>query len=183
MAWLRDESAVKYGAISGPTATRAAPVSVAMHIIRSGGVSSAKVKASAKTKRPSASVLLISTLRPLRLMRISCGRNASPLIEFSTAGINIRSCKGILLAMIILASPITWAAPPISFFINPIEAPGLIFNPPVSKHTPLPTSVSLGPLVPQVISINRGSRGEARPTAWIIGKFWDIRSFPFTTLI
>ena len=136
-----------------------------MHIIRSGGVSSAKAKASAKTKRPSASVLLISTVRPLRLTRISCGRKASPLIAFSTAGISIRSCNGILLAMIILARPMTWAAPPMSFFINPIDAPGLIFNPPVSKHTPLPTSVSVGPLVPQVMSISRGSRSEARPTA------------------
>ena len=154
-----------------------------MQIMRSGGVSSAKAKASAKTNRPSASVLLISTVRPLRLVRISCGRNASPLIAFSTAGINTRSCSGILLAIIILASPITWAAPPISFFINPIEDPGLMFNPPVSKQTPLPTNVSLGPALPQVMSIKRGARRDARPTAWIIGKFCTIRSWPVTTVI
>ncbi len=150
--------------MSGPTATRAAPVSVAMQIITSQGLSSAKARASASTNRPSASVLLISTVSPFLLFKISCGRKAEPPMAFSTAGIKTRSCTGIVLAMIILASPRTWAAPPISFFINPMEAPGLRLRPPVSKHTPLPTNVSRGPDVPQVRSIKRGARGEARPT-------------------
>ena len=43
-------------------------------------------------------------------------------------------------AIIICASPITVAAPPISFFIRDIDEFGLIFNPPVSKQTPFPTN-------------------------------------------
>ena len=42
------------------------------------------------------------------------------------------------------ASPIAVAAPPMSFFISPIEAGGLMSSPPVSKQTPLPTSVTFG---------------------------------------
>ena len=45
---------------------------------------------------------------------------------------------------------------------------GLRSRPPVSKHTPLPTSVTFGPC-PQVKSIRRGATLLARPTAWIIG--------------
>ena len=45
-------------------------------------------------------------------------------------------------------------------------------SPPVSKHTPLPTSVTFGAAgSPQVRSIRRGARAAARPTAWISGKF------------
>ena len=98
------------------------------------------------------------------------GRIALPLIAFSTAGTSTRSLTFSSNAMIICASPITVAAPPMSFFINCMPEAGLIFSPPVSKHTPLPTSVSCGPALPQRISNRRGARTEARPTAWIIGK-------------
>ena len=54
-------------------------------------------------------------------------------------------------------------------------------SPPVSKQTPLPTSVSVGPPCPQRRSISRGARGEARPTAWIIGKLAATRSSPTVT--
>ena len=63
------------------------------------------------------------------------------------------------------ASAKTLAAPPISFFIRPIERPGLIFKPPVSKQTPFPTNVTLGPLFPCLILSNLGSWEDARPTA------------------
>ena len=57
-----------------------------------------------------------------------------------------------------------------SFFIWSMLPAGLMSRPPVSKHTPLPTSVTLGALArPQVMSISRGGRELARPTAWIIG--------------
>ena len=147
---------------------------------KSGSSSAAYASASAKTNRPSASVLLTSTLSPLRLGKTSCGRNALPATEFSTAGIRTRSCSGKLSDMIIYARPSTVAAPPISFFINPMDAEGLMSRPPVSKQTPLPTRVKRGPFVPQFISINRGARGEARPTAWISGKFSVSRSSPTT---
>ena len=45
-------------------------------------------------------------------------------------------------------------------------------RPPVSNATPLPTRVTFGALsCPQVKSMSRGAVAEARPTAWIIGKF------------
>ena len=109
---------------------------------------------------------------------MSPGRMALPEIAFSTAGISTRSRTFQPSAMIISASPRTVAAPPMSFFISPIEAPGLMFSPPVSKHTPFPTSVRRGPLSPQRMSRRRGVRSEARPTAWISGKFSISRSSP-----
>ncbi len=46
--------------------------------------------------------------------------------------------------MIMCASASTLAAPPISFFISSMPLSGLMSRPPVSKHTPLPTSVTFG---------------------------------------
>ncbi len=46
--------------------------------------------------------------------------------------------------MIICASASTDAAPPMSFFIRSIALDGLRSSPPVSKQTPLPTSVIFG---------------------------------------
>ncbi len=58
-----------------------------------------------------------------------------------------------------------------SFFMLSMPLSGLMSSPPVSKQTPLPTSVTLGwPGSPQVRSIRRGGRAAARPTAWISGK-------------
>jgi hypothetical protein len=73
---------------------------------------------------------------------------------FSFAAINIE------------ARPSTFAAPPMSFFIRSMLLLGLMSSPPVSKQTPLPTSVTFGaPLRPQRMSINRGATVDARPTA------------------
>ena len=81
--------------------------------------------------------------------------------------------------MIIAAQASTLAAPPMSFFMSSMPLEGLMSSPPVSKQTPLPTSVTLGCAgSPQTKSIRRGAREEARPTAWIIGKFCARRSSP-----
>ena len=70
-----------------------------------------------------------------------------------------------------------------SFFIKSIALSGLMSRPPVSKHTPLPTSVTRGcSLSPHVSSISRGARSDARPTAWISGKFSANRSLPTVDL-
>ena len=62
------------------------------------------------------------------------------------------------------------AAPPMSFFIGRMPEAGLRSSPPLSKHTPLPTKVTLGADgSPQTISTRRGARVLARPTAWIVG--------------
>ena len=83
--------------------------------------------------------------------------------------------------MIMCASASTVAAPPMSFFMISMALSGLRSSPPVSKHTPLPTSVTLGsPALPQRSSISRGARAgsAARPTAWMSGKFCFSRSSP-----
>src|SRR5665213_668828 len=46
--------------------------------------------------------------------------------------------------MIICARPSTVAEPPISFFMVSMPAEFFRSSPPLSKHTPLPTSVSFG---------------------------------------
>ena len=74
--------------MSEPTATRAAPVSVAIDTNRSGLSSLARERVSASTSRPSASVLLISTVDPFLAVKISPGRKEFPEIEFSTAGMS-----------------------------------------------------------------------------------------------
>ena len=66
--------------------------------------------------------------------------------------------------MIMWASASTVAAPPMSFFIISMPLDGLMSRPPVSKHTPLPTSVIFGSAgSPQVRSIRRGARAERAP--------------------
>ncbi len=62
------------GGRSWPSATRAAPVSVAKSMMRAAPSSAASVSASDKTTRPSASVLPISTVVPLRVVTMSEGR-------------------------------------------------------------------------------------------------------------
>ena len=83
--------------------------------------------------------------------------------------------------MIMCASASTVAAPPMSFFIISMALSGLRSSPPVSKHTPLPTSVTLGSpgFAPAQLDQPRRARASAaRPTAWISGKFCLSRSSP-----
>ena len=105
---------------------------------------SASASASHRISRPSASVLPISTVMPLRVRMTSSGRKALPETAFSTAGTSTRSRTGSRAAMTAWARPSTVAAPPMSFFISRMPAGGLRSSPPVSKHTPLPTSVTFG---------------------------------------
>ena len=80
------------------------------------------------------------------------------------------------------ASPSAVAPPPMSFFMLSMPASFLMSSPPVSKHTPLPTSVIFGSVtLPQVMSISRGARGEPAPTAATSGKFFSSAS-PLVTL-
>ena len=116
---------------------------------------------------------------PLRDLKMSSGRKALPATAFSTAGISTRSRTFSLASITICASASTLAAPPMSFFMISMPLDGFRSSPPVSKHTPLPTSVTLGCAAsPQVKSISRGARVEAMPTAWISGKFCFSSSSP-----
>ena len=95
---------------------------------------------------------------PFLLISISCGLKEFEDIEFSTAGIITLKLIFRFNDIIICARPKTVADPPMSFFIKLIEAVGLIFKPPVSKQTPLPTNVTLGLFfTPHCISNKRGS--------------------------
>ena len=155
---------------SVPNATRAAPVSVAQSTIIEGFSEAPSCSASHRISRPSASVLPISTLSPLRVGTTSIGRNALPDTLFSTAGTSTRSRTGSFAAITIDATASTVAAPPMSFFIISMPVDALRSSPPVSKHTPLPTSVTFGSLSrPHTRSISRGARVLARPTACTIG--------------
>ena len=101
---------------------------------------------------------------------MSIGRIALPETEFSTQGSSTRNRTGSLASMIAWARPSMIAAPPMSFFISRMPEAGLRSSPPLSKHTPLPTSVTLGAAgSPQTMSTSRGARVLARPTAWIVG--------------
>ena len=91
-------------------------------------------------------------------------------MAFSTAATIRRSRIGRPASMTMSASAIAVAAPPMSFFIRSMAASGLMLRPPVSKATPLPTSVTFGCAgLPQVRSTRRGARVLAAPTAWISG--------------
>ena len=145
-------------------------------MVRSGASSPARVRASARISRPSASVLPTSIDRPLREASTSPGRMASAEMAFSTAGISTTSRIGTPASMIMEARPSAWAAPPMSFFIQRMPDEGLMSSPPVSNTTPLPTRATSGasgpaPGADQVSSNMRGARSAvaARPTACTAG--------------
>ena len=129
---------------SVPSATRAAPVSVAKSRMSAGRSSLAAASTSLRITRPSASVLSISIDMPLRAVRMSPGRYAFAETAFSTAAIMSRSRTGSPSRMISRASPIACAAPPMSFFISRMCCADLRSSPPLSKHTPLPARTSPG---------------------------------------
>ena len=113
-------------------------------MVRTGSSSPARVRASARTRRPSASVLPISIDRPLREAITSPGRMAAPETAFSATGSSMVSRTGSPAAITIRPSARAWAAPPMSFFISRMPDEGFKSRPPVSKVTPLPTSTSAG---------------------------------------
>jgi len=99
--------------------------------------------ASASISLPSASVLPISTVFPLKLLTISPGRVASPDGMFSTTGRTpITRIFGLSPAVAISAAA-TVAAPAISIFMVSRDPVGLRFIPPESKVTPLPTRTTV----------------------------------------
>jgi|APCry1669189534_1035231.scaffolds.fasta_scaffold50501_2 hypothetical protein len=133
-------SFVKSPAVSFPSATTHAPVSVAKSINYLGLNSFwTYVKVSAKTSLPSASVFPISTVKPLILFIISPGRYERFPIEFS-AKLQAKIIFFLIYSSIVpFNAPITAHDPPLSPYISSIDPVGFIFKPPVSKVMPLPT--------------------------------------------
>mmetsp|Transcript_3341 Transcript_3341/g.7809 ORF Transcript_3341/g.7809 Transcript_3341/m.7809 type:complete len:312 (+) Transcript_3341:238-1173(+) len=130
-------------ATSGPSATITAPVSVATSTMDvQPTVCSAYTSASARVRRPSASVLLTSMVLPLDAVRMSPGRMPRLPIMFSQlAMMKCTSTPGGWVSAMVRAAPSTAPAPPMSNFIISImdPAPALMLYPPESKVKPLPT--------------------------------------------
>ncbi len=100
--------------------------------------------ASARTRRPSASVLLTSEVRPPKWVITSPGRIAEPLTEFSAAGTRPTTRTGQSTSR--SAAMVAMTAPPplMSRFIVSMPSLGLMSRPPLSKVMPLPTSTTVG---------------------------------------
>ena len=82
--------------------------------------------ASLKTKRPSASVLSISTLKPSAVRTTSPGATANCETIFAAMPITATTFLSALAIAIALTVPSTAAAPAMSDFIRAIDAPVLI---------------------------------------------------------
>ncbi len=93
---------------------------------------------SASTRRPSASVLMISMVWPDIEVTMSPGRWALPSGMFSTRPMAPTALTFALRAASACIRPTTQAAPPMSPFMSSMLAAALIEMPPVSKQTPLP---------------------------------------------
>ena len=116
-----------------------APVKVATSITLAGLYLSMYVKASHKTRRPSASVLRISTVCPDIVLMMSPGRVAFPEGIFSAAARTPMTLMGSSCSAMQLRVPRTLAAPLMSYIISGIEGGGLRLIPPVSNVIPFPT--------------------------------------------
>jgi hypothetical protein len=95
---------------------------------------------------------------PVRAVRISPGRKALPATAFSTAGIRTRRRSGRPCHDHVRKAQ-TLAAPPMSFFIRPIDAPGLRFSPRCRNTRPCRPASGGGPRP-------RSCRSAAGPRRW-----------------
>ena len=100
---------------------------------------------SASTSRPSASVLLISTVTPAIVRTMSPGLTERPLGMFSVAPTTPITRTGSARRAIAAIASITAAPPDMSYFISSMCSPGLSEMPPLSNVTALPMKPSSGP--------------------------------------
>ncbi len=110
-------------ATRSPSAVTQAPVRVATSTITSGSSSVARTSASARTSRPSASVLSTSTVLPPYIVRTSPGRVASPETMFSAIGAHGVTATGSPRSAIARVAATTAAAPAMSHFIVVMPGP------------------------------------------------------------
>ena len=94
-----------------------APVSVARSTMASGSASAASDRASARIRRPSASVLSTSMVLPLRMVSTSPGRVASPPSMLSVMGRYALTLTGAATTGSTDMAPMMAAAPHMSIFI------------------------------------------------------------------
>ncbi|GAV37006.1 hypothetical protein ROTAS13_04696 [Roseomonas sp. TAS13] len=120
---------------------------------------------SASTRRPSASVLITSTVWPEAVVTTSPGRCAVPEGMFSTSPTMPIASTLALRPASVAMRPATVPAPAMSHFMSSMPPAGLMEMPPVSKVTPLPTKQSgfagfFAPVPFQRRITARGSRAE-----------------------
>ena len=121
-----------------------APVSVAASMMQPGLRSATMSSTSARTTRPSASVLWISIVVPLRAVTTSPSLYALPPVMFSTSPTAATTCIGIFSAAIDAMALSAAAAPAISHFMASIPSEVFRERPPESKVTPFPTKATSG---------------------------------------
>ena len=127
-----------------PSATTAAPVSVATSTRCVAPSFCAYQSPSPRTSRPSASVLITSTVFPDADVSTSPGFMARPPGMFSVVGTMPITLIGALSRPIARIAQMTAAPPAMSSFIRSMPSAGLIEIPPVSNVMPLPISPSTG---------------------------------------
>ena len=144
-----------------------APVRVARSMMNRGLKRSLQYhSASARTSRPSASVLSTSMVWPDIEVTMSLGRWAEPEGMFSTSPMMPTASTLALRPARAFISPTTVPAPLMSHFMSSMPAEGFSEMPPVSKVTPLPTKATGAlaflpafPVTPcQRMTTSRGSR-------------------------
>ena len=94
------------------------------------------------TRRPSASVLVTSTVVPSYMVRMSLGLWAPPPVRFSARASQAVTRTGRPRRAAAVTAARTVAAPAMSDFISGMEAAGFRLRPPESKVMPLPTSAT-----------------------------------------
>ena len=125
--------------------------------------------ASARTSRPSASVLMTSMVWPDMEVTMSPGRCAVAEGMFSASAMTPTAFTLALRSASAFISPMTTPEPPMSHFICSMPAAGLMEMPPVSKVMPLPIkprgrlSLALGIPLQRMIT-SRGGRALPWPT-------------------
>ena len=149
-----------------PRATIWAPVRVATSMTASGPSWTARARASARTRRPSASVFVISTAVPSYMVMMSPGRWAPPPGMFSASASQASTRTASFWRAAARTTPRTVAAPAMSDFISGMEAGCLRDRPPESKVMPLPTRATRerARRGAQVTRTRRGGWAEPRPT-------------------
>ncbi len=121
---------------------RTAPVSVATSMMASGWSSTARLSPSARTRRPSASVLSTSIVVPFLAVSTSPGRIARFPGRFSVSGAIAVTFAAAPSRAATLRAPRTIAAPVMSVFIVAIPSAVFRLSPPESNVMPLPTSTT-----------------------------------------
>src|SRR5665648_683157 len=138
-----------------------------MSTTASGFSSTAAARPSARTRRPSASVLSTSTVFPPRWVITSDGRCALPDGMFSATHshpVTLTGSSSVAAASTVCS---TAAAPAMSSFIVTMPLAGLIDSPPESNVIPLPTIATerLARAGAQLSRTRRGGRTDPCPTA------------------